>query len=217
MVGTLRLECNPENQAPTLAAVPIKSSHCQVAVERRQNLPVPNISVRDVIFTARVAIFGVRDVIFGVRDVIFGVRDVIFAVRDVIFAVRDVIFGVRDVIFAVRDVIFAVRDVIFTVRDVIFTVRDVIFAVPARKCSGTGRTSASCTLIRRGERGPGGSALTVAALPPHTAVRFCLSMRESMNQCGFAAAHCGKALPYRQLSKNDWRLRLRFTRRSLMK
>jgi len=196
MVGTLRLECNPENQAPTLAAVPIKSSHCQVAVERRQNLPVPNISVRDVIFTARVAIFGVRDVIFGVRDVIF---------------------GVRDVIFAVRDVIFAVRDVIFTVRDVIFTVRDVIFAVPARKCSGTGRTSASCTLIRRGERGPGGSALTVAALPPHTAVRFCLSMRESMNQCGFAAAHCGKALPYRQLSKNDWRLRLRFTRRSLMK
>ncbi len=189
MVGTLRLECNPENQAPTLAAVPIKSSHCQVAVERRQNLPVPNISVRDVIFT---------------------VRDVIFAVRDAIFAVRDVIFGVRDVIFAVRDVIFAVRDVIFTVRDV-------IFAVPARKCSGTGRTSASCTLIRRGERGPGGSALTVAALPPHTAVRFCLSMRESMNQCGFAAAHCGKALPYRQLSKNDWRLRLRFTRRSLMK
>src|SRR6266545_4992004 len=175
MVGTLRLECNPENQAPTLAAVPIKSSHCQVAVERRQNLPVPNISVRDVIFT------------------------------------------VRDVIFAVRDVIFAVRDVIFAVRDAIFAVRDVIFGVPARKCSGTGRTSASCTLIRRGERGPGGSALTVAALPPHTAVRFCLSMRESMNQCGFAAAHCGKALPYRQLSKNDWRLRLRFTRRSLMK
>jgi len=136
MVGTLRLECNPENQAPTLAAVPIKSSHCQVAVERRQNLPVPNISVRDVIFTARVAIFGVRDVIFGVRDVIFGVRDVIFAVRDVIFAVRDVIFAVRDV----------------------------IFAVPARKCSGAGRTSAGCTLIRRGERGPAGSALTVAAL-----------------------------------------------------
>ncbi len=129
MVGTLRLECNPENQAPTLAAVPIKSSHCQVAVERRQNLPVPNISVRDVIFTARVAIFGVRDVIFGVRDVIFAVRDVIFAVRDVIFAVRDV-----------------------------------IFAVPARKCSGAGRTSAGCTLIRRGERGPAGSALTVAAL-----------------------------------------------------
>src|SRR6266545_4283414 len=130
MVGTLRLECNPENQAPTLAAVPIKSSHCQVAVERRQNLPVPNISVRDVIFT----------------------------------------------------------------------VRDVIFAVPARKCSGTGRTSAGCTLIRRGERGPGGSALTVAAWPPHPAVRLCLSMRESMNQCGFAAAQCGKALPYRQLS-----------------
>ncbi len=150
MVGTLRLECNPENQAPTLAAVPIKSSHCQVAVERRQNLPVPNISVRDVIFTARVAIFGVRDVIFGVRDVIFGVRDVIFAVRDVIFAVRDAIFGVRDAIFGVRDVIFGVRDV--------------IFAVPARKCSGAGRTSAGCTLIRRGERGPGGSALTVAAL-----------------------------------------------------
>src|SRR6266508_3539391 len=190
MVGTLRLECNPENQAPTLAAVPIKSSHCQVAVERRQNLPVPNISV---------------------RDVIFAVRDVIFAVRDVIFAVRDVIFSVLDVIFGVRDVIFAVRDVIFAVRDVIFTVRDVIFAVPARKCSGTGRTSASCTLIRRGERGPGGSALTVAAWPPHPAVRLCLSMRESMNQCGFAAAHCGKALPYRQLSKNDWRLRLRFT------
>src|SRR6266542_4423924 len=105
MVGTLRLECNPENQAPTLAAVPIKSSHCQVAVEQRQNLPVPNISVRDVIFTARVATFGVRDVIFGVRDAIFGVRDVIFGVRNV------------------------------------------IFAVPARKCSGTGRTSAGCTLI----------------------------------------------------------------------
>ena len=171
MVGTLRLECNPENQAPTLAAVPIKSSHCQVAVERRQNLPVPNISVRDVIFTVRDVIFGVRDAIFGVRDAIFGVRDAIFAVRDVIFGVRDVIFGVRDVIFAVRDVIFAVRDAIFGVRDaifgvrdVIFGVRDVIFAVPARKCSGAGRTSAGCTLIRRGERGPGGSALTVAAL-----------------------------------------------------
>src|SRR6266536_1310692 len=26
--------------------------------------------------------------------------------------------------------------------------------------------------------------------------------------CGSAAAQCGKALPYRQLSKNDWRLRL---------
>src|SRR6266498_400695 len=145
MVGTLRLECNPENQASTLAAVPIKSSHCQVAVERRQNLPVPNISV-----------------------------------RDVIFAVRDVIFGVRDVIFAVRDVIFAVRDVIFTVRDV-------IFAVPARKCSGTGRTSASCTLIRRGERGPGGSALTVAALPPHPTVRLCLTVNSRKMTGGCAS------------------------------
>src|SRR6266498_3190682 len=138
MVGTLRLECNPENQAPTLAAVPIKSSHCQVAVERRQNLPVPNISVRDVIFTARVAIFGVRDAIFGVRDVIFGVRDV-------------------------------------------------IFAVPARKCSGAGRTSAGCTLFRRGERGPGGSALTVAALPPHSAVRLRLTV-ESLPDTGGCAS-----------------------------
>src|SRR6266498_2796933 len=152
MVGTLRLECNPENQAPTLAAVPIKSSHCQVAVERRQNLPVPNISVRDVIFT-----------------------------------VRDVIFAVRDAIFGVRDAIFAVRDVIFTVRDVIFTVRDVIFAVPARKCSGTGRTSASCTLIRRGERGPGGSALTVAALPPHPTVRLCLTVNSRKMTGGCAS------------------------------
>src|SRR6266511_1768093 len=30
----------------------------------------------------------------------------------------------------------------------------------------------------------------------------------SITHCGFAAAQCGKALPYRQLSKNDWRLRL---------
>src|SRR6266536_2257401 len=145
MVGTLRLECNPENQAPTLAAVPIKSSHCQVAVERRQNLPVPNISVRDVIFTARVAIFGVRDVTFGVRDVIFVVRDVIFGVRNV------------------------------------------IFAVPARKCSGAGRTSAGCTLIRRGERGPAGSALTVAALPPHSAVRLRLTVESHPDTGGCAS------------------------------
>ncbi len=41
--------------------------------------------------------------------------------------------------------------------------------------------------------------------------------RLGFNGCGFAAAQCGKALPYRQLSKNDWRLRLRFMRRSLMK
>src|SRR6266508_4207242 len=162
MVGTLRLECNPENQASTLAAVPIKSSHCQVAVERRQNLPVPNISVRDVIFAVRAAIFGVRDAIFGVRDAIFGVLDALFSV------------GV---------LIFAVRDVIFAVRDVIFTVRDVIFAVPARKCSGTGRTSAGWTLIRRGERGPAGSALTVAASPPHSAVRLCLTA-ESLPDTG---------------------------------
>ncbi len=39
----------------------------------------------------------------------------------------------------------------------------------------------------------------------------------TVDGCGFAAAQCGKALPYRQLSQNDWRLRLRFMRRSLMK
>jgi hypothetical protein len=35
--------------------------------------------------------------------------------------------------------------------------------------------------------------------------------------CGFAAAQCGKALPYRYVSKTHWRLRLRFMRRSLKK
>ncbi len=33
-------------------------------------------------------------------------------------------------------------------------------------------------------------------------------MRESMNQCGFAAAHCGKALPYRRQSLLNLFLRL---------
>jgi hypothetical protein len=36
-----------------------------------------------------------------------------------------------------------------------------------------------------------------------------------MSRRGYAAAQCGKALPYRRVAPKFWRLRLRFLRRSL--
>jgi hypothetical protein len=43
---------------------------------------------------------------------------------------------------------------------------------------------------------------------PDSAVRLTKRLYHSIYICGFAAAQCGKALPYRLVSKNHWRLRL---------